>query len=488
MGGVRHPNKLNKISVEGGAVVPLGDIATLAASWGEDGNIIVGDYGGRPRHGADSIQRRRGHAGDGTGEWRGGPCVPANPARWQSRVVHGIQRMAPTSITPVSRSSLWRIAAGKPWCGEALLAHYVATSNGAGHLVYSHKGTLFAIPFDLNRLETRGTAVPVLDGVAYETLPAPLTLTSPAPAHWSTARPVAARGDRVTTIQWLDAAGKKEPLLAKPGTYGALRLSPDGKRLAVSVGEGSSRDIWVYDPQRDAMTRLTFGGGIYADPIWSPDGRYVVFGSVTGTGMFWTRADGAGQPQPFTQSKNDQTAASFSPDGKRLAYNDSIASPAHDWQIWTVPVEDSGGQLRAGKPEQFLKTQFNDGNPVFSPDGQWLAYNRTSRGRTKCTCGHFRRRRPGKAASGRSRTAAEIHVWSRKGRELLYQSGDQIMAVKYTVKGDFIRAGEASGLGGEARRRDGGRGRSGSIWRRTASAWLWRCRWLHRKRPSPSTK
>ena len=126
--------------------------------------------------------------------------------------------------------------------------------------------------------------------------------------------------DRVTTIQWLDAAGKKEPLLAKPGTYGDLSLSPDGKRLAVDGRGGSSRDIWVYDPQRDAMTRLTFGGGIYVDPIWSPDGRYVVFGSGTG-GMFWTRADGAGQPRTLTQSKNDQPS-SFSPDGKRLAYNE----------------------------------------------------------------------------------------------------------------------------------------------------------------------
>jgi len=103
--------------------------------------------------------------------------------------------------------------------------------------------------------------------------------------------------------------------------HGLLGLSPDGKRLAVVlVVEGSGQDIWIYDPQRDAMTRLTFGGGSYSDPIWSPDGRYIVFGSLTGPGMFWTRADGAGQPQPLTQSKNEQIAVSFSLDGKRLAY------------------------------------------------------------------------------------------------------------------------------------------------------------------------
>ena len=118
------------------------------------------------------------------------------------------------------------------------------------------------------------------------------------------------------------------------------------------------------------MTRLTFGGALYRYPIWSPDGQYVVFASV-GNGIFQARADGASQPQALTQSKTIQVPWSFTPDGKRLAYFDYGAGNS---QIWTVPLEDQGGQLKAGKPEQFLKSGFTDYAQAFSPDGRWLAY------------------------------------------------------------------------------------------------------------------
>jgi Tol biopolymer transport system component len=119
----------------------------------------------------------------------------------------------------------------------------------------------------------------------------------------------------------------------------------------VSVGEGSNRDIQVYDLQRETWTKLTFGDGTYVHPIWSPDGNYIVFGS-TGRGIFWTRADG-GQPQSLTSGPAAQYASSFSPDGKTLAFYESGSALA---QIWTVRLEEQGGTLKAGKPEQFLKS------------------------------------------------------------------------------------------------------------------------------------
>ena len=108
------------------------------------------------------------------------------------------------------------------------------------------------------------------------------------------------------TVQWLDTTGKQVPLLAKPGAYvGTPRVSPDGKRIAIAIKDGGNQDIWVYEPQRDVMTRLTFGGAIFAYPVWTRDGRYVVYGSFGG-GLRWSRAEGgpsqvlqAGQPLSF---------------------------------------------------------------------------------------------------------------------------------------------------------------------------------------------
>ena len=141
----------------------------------------------------------------------------------------------------------------------------------------------------------------------------------------------------------------------------------------MQVTEESGQDIWVYDQQRDTMTRLTSGGGTYVFPAWSPDGRYVFFGSV-GNGIFRTRADGAGQPQPLTRIKGIDLPWSITPDGKRLAY---FEIPP---QIWTVPLEETNGQMKAGKPEQFLKSQNADQTPAFSPDGRWLAYSSDATG------------------------------------------------------------------------------------------------------------
>jgi len=317
---------------------------------------------------------------------------------------------------------------------------YIPSSSGSasgvsGHLIYGNKATLFAIAFDLDKLETRGTAVPILDDVAYETA----TGTGQFDVFRTGTlvyRRASGAASAMTTIQWVDSSGKKEPLPAKPGADLSPRLSPDGKRVALRVGEGGSGDVWVYDPQRDAMTRLTFGGGNYRYPTWSPDSQFVVFSS-SGKGIFQARADGASQPQTLTQSRTLQIPWSFTPDGKWLAYFEFKGNS----QIWTVPLEEQGGQLKAGMPEPFLKSQFDDLCPSFSPDGRWLAYYSNESGKDEVYVRAFPPPSSGQGGKWQvSNSGGGGPRWSPSGHELLYQSGDQIMAASYTVKGDTFVA------------------------------------------------
>jgi serine/threonine-protein kinase len=372
--GFSSGDKLNKISVEGGAVVPLGESSSFpGASWGDDGIVLGGTLTGLVRIPSG-----------------GGAATPVTEMR-HGETGHGFPQILPGGKALLFVVYTTNFDADKATIEVVSLRDHVrkvllqgGTSPyylPSGHLVYANKGTLFAIPFDLDRLETRGTAVPVLDGIAYQSQLGLAHLDfsrSPAGPGALIYRKGSGGGPQMSTIQWLDGAGKKEPLLAKPGNYRDLRLSPDGRRLALSVEEGGRQDIWVYDLQRDAMTRLTVDGS-YISPIWSPDGQYIVFTSYSGP-LYLTRADGGGQPQAITQGKNPQRAFSFSPDGKRLAYQELSSSGLRSMQIWTLPLEEHGGQFRAGKPELFVGTEGFALYPAFSPDGRWLAYESGARG------------------------------------------------------------------------------------------------------------
>jgi serine/threonine-protein kinase len=242
------------------------------------------------------------------------------------------------------------------------------------------------------------------------------------------------QNEGLLTVVWLDSAGKTQPLLAKPGVYGRPSLSPDGQRLALQVTDGSGTDLWVYDWQRETMTRLTFNGNAQG-PVWSPDGLYIVF-HVDGQGMSAIRSDGAGQPQVLTQSKNVQYQWSFTPDGKRLAFMESDSKYQYD--LWTVPLESGSAGLQAGKSEVFLQTPAAEMDPCFSPDGKWLAYSSNESGTAQIYVRAF----PDKGGKWQiSNSGGAYPIWSRSGHELFFESLDQrIMAASYAVKGDSFVA------------------------------------------------
>jgi len=425
--GFFSPGKLHKISVEGGSAITLCDASTSeGGSWGEDGNIIAALSNGVglsriPSAGGPPTSVTDLQSGEITHRWPqvlpGGKAVLFTASSSAAFDAANIEVM---SLADHRRKTLVR---------GGTFGRYLPS----GHLVYVNRGTLFAVPFDVDRLEVHGTPAPVLDQVSYN------SGNGSAQLDFSSTGTLIYRSGGVTggglfTIAWLDGTGKVQPLLAKPGTYGHPSMSPDGQRLALDVREGSGTDIWLYDWQRDTMTRLTFTGTANT-PLWSPDGRYIAF-RAPGEGVSVTRSDGSGKPQPLTESKKFQLPTSFTPDGKRLTFMEQQSSGT--FHIWTVPLESDSAGLRAGKPEVFLQTQADERSPVFSLDGRWLAYRSDESGTFQVYVRAF----PDKGGKWQiSNSGGNFPMWSRNGHELFFETSDNhIMVAAYMVRGDSFVA------------------------------------------------
>jgi serine/threonine-protein kinase len=420
--------KLKKISVEGGAAIALCEAPhPRGGSWGEDGNIIA-------------------TLSNTAGLWRipaaGGPPTPVTELA-QGELTHRWPQILPGGKALLFTSN--SMNGGYDGANIEVMSlgdrrRKILQRGGtfgrylpSGHLIYVNSATLFAVPFDLERLEVRGTPAQVLEKIAYSpgTGTAQLDFSQKGTLVY---RSGGAEEDAASaTVQWLDGTGKTQPLLAKPDGYGYPRLSPDGQRLAVFCCSG---DIWIYEWQRDTMTRLTLSGAFA--PVWSPDGRYIVFRAPGG--IFWTRSDGAGRPQSLTQSKNLQVPYSFTPDGKRLVFQELNATTG--FHLWTVPVESDSSGLQGGKPELFLQTQFNERSPVFSPDGRWLAYSSDESGTYQVYVRAFPGAPSGPGGKWQVSNGGGLQPeWSRNGRELFFRTEDRrIMVASYTVKGDSFVA------------------------------------------------
>jgi Tol biopolymer transport system component len=430
------PGKLKKISVEGGATIDVCNAGSFAAggSWGEDGNILaalssrvplsrVSSGGGTPQ----PLNTLDTQAGEITQRWP--QILPGSKAvlftahtRLADFDAANIDVM---SLTDRSRKTLVR---------GGTFGRYLSS----GHLVYVNRATLFALPFDLDRLEIRGTPAPLLENVAYSSNMGFVQFEfsrKPSGSGTFVYRSGSGRGNGLVTVDWLDATGEAHPLLAKLGIYQRPSISPDGERLALGASDGQDSDIWVYEWRRDTLTRLTYGGsGATGNPIWSPDGRYILF-SVPG-GIYWTRSDGGSKPQPLTEGKNQQVPFSITADGKHLAFDE--LAPGNGRDIFTVPVESDNSGLRAGKPEVFLQTPFDERQPALSPDGRWMAYTANDSGGYQVYVRAF----PDKGGKWQiSNSGGAYAEWSRDGHELFFRSPDnRIMVAAYTVKGDSFVA------------------------------------------------
>ena len=418
--------KLRKISVEGGAEIVLCDAASsyTGADWGDDGNIIaslrvsgglsqVPSTGGTPTPVTDLQGEERTH------RWPqvlpGGKAVLFTAEN--STIGFDDANVEVVTLADHRRKTLQR---------GGTYGRYLVAPGGKGYLIYVNRGTLFAVPFDPEKLETSDSPRPVLQQVSYSAMfgSAKLSFSRTGTLVYRSRDIDASR----VVIQWVDAEGKTEPLLDKPGLFVNPHFSPDGDRLAVANDDAKS-GVWIYDIRRDTLSPLT-GERNGTHPVWTPDGRYIVYQAPNG--ISFARSDGGSRPQPLTESKEFQYPASFTPDGKTLAF---YQSGPEGFELWTVPVEREGDTPKAGKPELFQRTNFGNRGASFSADGRWLAYSSNESGSSQVYVRAF----PGTGGHWQiSNNGGTAPIFSRNSKELFFFDipDDRIMVASYSAKGD----------------------------------------------------
>jgi Tol biopolymer transport system component len=228
---------------------------------------------------------------------------------------------------------------------------------------------------------------------------------------------------------WVDRQGKVRPVGMPPRSYGSFSLSPDGRRLAILIGDPNN-DVWVQDLERGALTRLTSVGN-NAQPSWTPDGKRVVFTERTGGGAtpFWVPADGSGEPERMFKGDERGGGLSFSPKGDLVAFH--RRAPESGMDLWMRPLQ--GTQTE----QPFLRTRFTEVGPEFSPDGRWISYVSDESGQYEV----YVRPYPGPGGKWQLSTqGGEEGSWSRDGKELFYRNGNKWMVVAVSLEPEF-RAG-----------------------------------------------
>jgi hypothetical protein len=244
----------------------------------------------------------------------------------------------------------------------------------------------------------------------------------------------AALGNR--RLIWRDRGGKKLADTSLPPSTGLIwaALSPDGTQAAWAAVEQGNTDIWTADLARGVRTRLTSAPQLDTTPVWSPTGKEIAFASEPNGNhdVIVQAANGTGEPRPVMASPDTEFPEAWSPDGTALLFRRTGGKTG--WDLWVVKRKADG---TFEPPSVWLQTQFNERGAIFSPDGQYVAYQSDETGRNEVYV------RP--AGGGRKwpiSTAGGINPrWSHDRLEIVYTQGESLMAAPVSVAGGTVRPG-----------------------------------------------
>ena len=422
------PPVLKRVSVEGGpasAICELqGDLR--GASWRADGTIVfasanassglwrVAAVGGEP----EQLTTPDGEQGELDHLWP--EILPASEAVLFTIATTDDSQIAVLSLDTLEQSVLIR---------GGSYPRYSPT----GHLLYVAQGDLWAVRFDLSRMETAGDPVPVQQGVLTKPLgAADLGVSDNGSLIYIPAdTAAAARG-----LVWVNRDGEEEPLAVEPGPYATPRVSPDGTRVAVDRFDSANTDVWVYDLARQTLRRLTTDSASDNYPLWTLDSERLVFQSNREgiVGLYWQAADGTGSIDRLMESRGTDLIGpgGWSPDGGSLVFDEVLPGA-----IYGVGVLSMEGDRPS---ELLLPTEYSDRAPTLSPDGRWMAYFTNETGRDEVYVQRFPdmgEKQQISVGGGRE------PLWSPNGRELFYRSPRGLMVVPIDTEPRFLAGAPA---------------------------------------------
>jgi len=300
-----------------------------------------------------------------------------------------------------------------------------------GHILYeqAETGNLMAVPFDLASLEVAGDSVQVVQGVRQTPGSVDYAVSDNGTLVYIPG--IGGQQSHEHSLVWVDREGKETLVTEEKRPFSVLRISPDGKRLATSVGDTADRNVHIYDFEADSFSRLTLEDKRSGSPIWSPDGNWLVF-QTTGRdlqrAMVRQPADRSLPPEQLTMLPSFQMPNSWSSDGRFLAFSTG-------GDIGVLPMEEEG------EPEFIIDSPANECCARFSPDGKWIAYVSNELGRINVYVRPF----PGPDVKWLISEEAEgggQPIWAPDGKELFYRTGDKMMIVSIQAKDQTMDAGK----------------------------------------------
>jgi Tol biopolymer transport system component len=414
-----HPptETIRKVALSGGAPVALASASGIAGgTWGEDGNIVWAffDLLSVPAAGGPAKTLLKADNKSGERFYRQPWYLPGGKA-----ILFTIGRDNTQSFNDAQIAVLSLETGQKKILIEGgMCPRYSPT----GHLVYARAGSLLAVTFDIKKLVVKGQPFPVVDGVFTSTSTGMAAYTISPTGDLAYAPGPVDTGERQPS--WVDRKGTAKPLPLRPRPYLHPRLSPDDTQLAVEIEE-AAHNSYFYDIARDVLTPISFDGATHW-PVWTARGDRIAFrsGRTTPMSLWWMPADRSGPDERLVPADGQyQNPESWSPDGRTLLFTQRSRDAGVDIYVFSMDGD------RKSRP--LVQTKFDEGSPKFSPDGKWVAYCSNESGQKEVYVTPY----PGPGARIQvSNGGGSDPVWRRKGGELYYRLGDDMMVVTVAVQ------------------------------------------------------